>query len=293
MYTLWRPSPDAAYMARSRRSRASSTPRFEAASSSTTSRFAAPVQTRVQESHSPHGSPAVPEPRRSQLSAIARIRAAVVLPTPRGPANRYPCAARPPATAPRRAAAMCSCTIRSANFLGRYFRASAIIARNLRQTPNVECSMPISKGLRWTLNIGHSSLDIGKWNAPGTPQRRPTSLSAAPCEGLTRFTSGRPADLGRPKLACRLPVLYRRRTTPPRYGRGHPDCSNRRSTESTPAYSVWSRAAWAASRTPALRRAVLYVIQWFSTAARPRANPAHGTWPRANWVACPAKARTT
>src|SRR5437879_11317151 len=77
-------------MARSRRSRASSTPRFEAASSSTTSRFTAPVQTRVQESHSPHGSPAVPEPRRSQLSAIARIRAAVVLPTPRGPANRYP-----------------------------------------------------------------------------------------------------------------------------------------------------------------------------------------------------------
>src|SRR6266702_1839480 len=66
-------------MARSRRSRASSTPRFEAASSSTTSRFTAPVQTRVQESHSPHGSPAVPEPRRSQLSAIARIRAAVLL----------------------------------------------------------------------------------------------------------------------------------------------------------------------------------------------------------------------
>src|SRR5881628_1612296 len=54
-----------------------------------------------------------------------------------------------------------------------------------------------------------------KVNAPGTPQRRPTSLSAAPCEGLTRFTSGRPADLGHPKLACRLPVLYRRRTTPP------------------------------------------------------------------------------
>src|SRR2546430_17442362 len=85
-----------------------------------------------------------------------------------------------------------------------------------------------------TFRIPHSAL---KGNAPGTPQRRPTSLSAAPCEGLTRFTSGRPADLGRRKLACRLPVLYGRRTTPPRYGRGHPDCSNRRSTESTPAYS--------------------------------------------------------
>src|SRR5213076_2502151 len=81
MYTLWRPSAEAAYIARSRRSRASSTPRFEAASSSTTSRFAAPVQTRRQESHSPQGSPAgsPAAPRRSQFSAIARIRAAVVL----------------------------------------------------------------------------------------------------------------------------------------------------------------------------------------------------------------------
>src|SRR5438477_4613910 len=38
------------------------------------------------------------------------------------------------------------------------------------------------------------------WNAPGTPQRIPTSFSAAPCGGLTRFTSGKPADLGQPKL---------------------------------------------------------------------------------------------
>src|SRR5207247_6687193 len=133
--------------------------------------------------------------------------------------------------------------------------------------------------LPFQFRIPHSALRTQR-ECPRTPQRRPPSLSAAPCEGLTRFTSGRPADLGRRKLACRLPVLYGRRTTPPRYGRGHPDCSNRRSTESTPAYSVWSRAAWAASRTPALRRAVLYVIQWFSTAARPRANPTQGTWPR-------------
>src|SRR5436309_12175808 len=120
-------------MARSRRSRASSTPRFEAASSSTTSRFAAPVQTRVQESHAPHGSPAGASaaPRRSQFSAMARMRAAVVLPTPRGPANRYPCATRFWATAPRSAAATWSWTMRSANCLGRYFLASAIISRNL------------------------------------------------------------------------------------------------------------------------------------------------------------------
>src|SRR2546426_6638018 len=116
-------------MARSRRSRASSTPRFDAASSSTTSRFTVPPQIRVHESHSPHGSPAAE--RRSQLSAIARIRAAVVLPTPRGPAKRYPCATRFWATAPRRAAATWSWTMRSANRRGRYFLARAIIAENV------------------------------------------------------------------------------------------------------------------------------------------------------------------
>src|SRR5438445_2874057 len=116
-------------MARSRRSRASSTPRFDAASSSTTSRFTVPPQIRVHESHSPHGSPAAE--RRSQLSAIARIRAAVVLPTPRGPAKRYPCATRFWATAPRSAAPTWSWTMRSAKRRGRYFLARAIISGNL------------------------------------------------------------------------------------------------------------------------------------------------------------------
>src|SRR6266576_4854505 len=46
----------------------------------------------------------------------------------------------------------------------------------------------------WTWIIGY-----WMWNAPGTPQRIPTSFSAAPCGGLTRFTSGKPADLGRLK----------------------------------------------------------------------------------------------
>src|SRR2546426_11362397 len=101
--------------------------------------------------------------------------------------------------------------------------------------------------LPFQFRIPHSALRTQR-ECPRLAQRRRTSLSAAPCEGLTRFTSGRPADLGHRKLACRLLVLY---------GRGQPDCSNRRSTESTPEYSVWSRAAWAASRTPALRRAVL------------------------------------
>ena len=90
-------------MARSRSSRASSTPRLLAASISTTSRLAFPFHTRRQFSHSPQGSP--DGSRLGQLSAIARMRAAVVLPTPRGPVSRYPCPTRPRATAPRRTAA--------------------------------------------------------------------------------------------------------------------------------------------------------------------------------------------
>src|SRR5438093_4957725 len=55
--------------------------------------------------------------------------------------------------------------------------------------------------------IGHWSL---KGIAPGTPQRIPTSLSAAPCGGLTRFTSGKPTDLGRWKsiLSVSLAAVY-------------------------------------------------------------------------------------
>src|SRR5213079_2340922 len=152
-------------MARSRRSRASSTPRFDAASSSTTSRLAAPVQMRVHESHAPHGSPATPlDARRSQFNAIARMRAAVVFPTPRGPANRYPWATRPPATAPRSAAATWSWTSRSENFLGRYLRARAIMAQEGRSSmQNVEWGMLNVEiaGFRPSFDIQHSTLDIG------------------------------------------------------------------------------------------------------------------------------------
>ena len=73
-------------MARSRSSRASSTPRLLAASISITSRLVPPFQMRRQLSHSPQGSPL--SRRLGQLSAMARIRAAVVFPTPRGPVSR-------------------------------------------------------------------------------------------------------------------------------------------------------------------------------------------------------------
>ncbi len=86
MYTLWRPSPEGAYIARSRRSRASSTPRLDAASISTTSNAVWPPQIRAQSSQVPHGSPSWV--RSGQFSAMARTRARVVLPTPRGPQKR-------------------------------------------------------------------------------------------------------------------------------------------------------------------------------------------------------------
>src|SRR2546423_8094571 len=110
-------------MARSRKSRASSTPRLDAASISTTSRLDDPLQMRWHEMHSPHGSPS--SRLFSQLSAIARTRASVVLPTPRGPQSRYPCATRPLAMAPRSVFDTCDWTATSAKLFGRYLRASA------------------------------------------------------------------------------------------------------------------------------------------------------------------------
>src|SRR5688500_14872220 len=110
-------------MARSLRSRASSTPRFDAASISTTSRLELPLHIRWHDVHSPHGSPSVP--LFSQFRAMASTRASVVLPVPRGPQSRYPCATRPRAMAPRSVSDTWVCTATPAKFLGRYLRASA------------------------------------------------------------------------------------------------------------------------------------------------------------------------
>jgi len=73
-------------MALSRRSRAASTPRLDAASISITSRAVWPPQMRSQLWQRPQGSPS--PPRCGQFRAIASTRASVVLPTPRGPQNR-------------------------------------------------------------------------------------------------------------------------------------------------------------------------------------------------------------
>src|SRR4051794_6322412 len=111
-------------MARSRRSRASSTPRLLAASISTTSSDVRPAQIRSQLSHTPQGSPSAP--RLGQLSAMASTRASVVFPTPRGPQNRYACATRFRCTAERSVLLTCSCVATSENVFGRYVRASAV-----------------------------------------------------------------------------------------------------------------------------------------------------------------------
>jgi len=70
-----------AYLTISRNSRIWSIPRFDAASISITS-SEVPEAISLQESHSPQGVAVGPF---TQFSALARIRAAVVFPTPRAP----------------------------------------------------------------------------------------------------------------------------------------------------------------------------------------------------------------
>ena len=59
----------------------------------------------------------------SQLSARARIRAVVVLPTPRGPANTNACASRPLFSALRSVRVTACCPMTSSNCCGRHLRA--------------------------------------------------------------------------------------------------------------------------------------------------------------------------
>ena len=82
MYTFHRPGVPSD--TRLSRSRVSSMPRLVAESSSCTSRDA-PLRMATHEPHVPQGSPSS---ACSQLSAIARMRAVLVLPVPRGPLKR-------------------------------------------------------------------------------------------------------------------------------------------------------------------------------------------------------------
>src|SRR5215213_8359115 len=73
-----------------------------------------------QDAHSLQGSAAGP---RSQLRALARTRAAVVLPTPRMPEKRYAWAIRPSCRALRKAVTIGSWPTRLEKFCGRHLRA--------------------------------------------------------------------------------------------------------------------------------------------------------------------------
>src|SRR6516165_996583 len=103
----------------------SSTPVREAASISNTSTWRSSAIARHC-AHWPQGS-AVEPPEPSdptQLRARARMRAVVVLPTPRTPVRMKACAIRPVAIAFDRVRTIASCQISSEKVEGRYLRAS-------------------------------------------------------------------------------------------------------------------------------------------------------------------------
>src|ERR1700735_535172 len=94
-------------------------PRLDAASISSTS-SEVPAEISRQESHVSSGS--APEGC-AQFNAFARIRAAVVLPTPRTPEKMYACATRFDSIAFASVRVTCCCPTISLNVCGRYFRA--------------------------------------------------------------------------------------------------------------------------------------------------------------------------
>ena len=92
-----------------------STPLWLAASISTTS-MSLPRRICLQDSHWLQGSPSAGA---EQLSALARMRAVEVLPTPRGPEKSSACATCPRAMAWRSVTVMCFWPTTSEKFCGR------------------------------------------------------------------------------------------------------------------------------------------------------------------------------
>ena len=101
----------------------SSTPLFEAASSSWI-QYERPSANERHDSHVPHGS--MSSEGLEQLIIFAKIRAVVVLPTPRGPQKRYAWASCPLRIEFLRVWAILSCPIRVPNESGLYFLAETI-----------------------------------------------------------------------------------------------------------------------------------------------------------------------
>ena len=100
-------------------SRILSIPEWLAASISSTS-MSRPCAISMQASHSPHGSGDGPF---TQFSARARMRAVVVFPQPRGPANTNAWATRPLVMALRSVRVTACCPTTSSNRCGRHLRA--------------------------------------------------------------------------------------------------------------------------------------------------------------------------
>ena len=107
------------YFTPSTMSRTLSTPLLEAASISMTS-TERPSVISTQATQIPQGFAVGPF---SQFTALATRRAAVVLPTPRGPVKRKAWASRPRASAFERVRTTCSWPVISAKVCGRYFLA--------------------------------------------------------------------------------------------------------------------------------------------------------------------------
>ncbi len=103
-------------------SRTLSMPVFDAASISRTS-MSRPSAISRQASHTPQGSGVGPF---SQLSMRARMRAVVVLPTPRGPPKTKAWAMRPLAMAFRRVCVTARWPTTSSSFCGRQRRAITV-----------------------------------------------------------------------------------------------------------------------------------------------------------------------
>ena len=108
------------YCAVSSSSRISSTLVLVAASTSSMS-TKRPESISVQARHLPQGREETPV---SQLIDLARMRASVVLPTPRVPVKRYAWCRRPVSSALASAVTTCGCPTSWSNALGRHLRAS-------------------------------------------------------------------------------------------------------------------------------------------------------------------------
>ena len=107
------------YWAVSRSSRISSTLVLVAASTSSMS-TKRPESISVHARHFPQGRDETPV---SQLIDLARMRASVVLPTPRVPVKRYAWCRRPVSSALASAVTTCGCPTIWSNALGRHLRA--------------------------------------------------------------------------------------------------------------------------------------------------------------------------